>query len=128
MILAEHVHLPVQVDERLREISHGVWEGLTWQQVQEKYPQEYQLRKADPVHSAASGGESYNDVMLRMVESAREIAANHADGKVLVVSHGMSLATLICRAENFPLDKAFYKIPKNAEPYIVHITSQLSAG
>ena len=42
----------------LREISHGRWEGLTRQDVETQFPEEYRMSEADPFTFAPRGGES----------------------------------------------------------------------
>ena len=48
---------PVPVDG-LREISHGHWEGLRRQEVEERFAAEYAMWEQDPFTYAPSGGES----------------------------------------------------------------------
>jgi broad specificity phosphatase PhoE len=49
-----------------------------------------------------------------------EIAVENKGARILLVSHGLSLATILARAENIPLENAFELILPNAEPKIVH--------
>lgn len=91
--------LPVCLDPRLREISLGIWEGLTGWQVQELYPREWTESGLD----GAPGGERLSQVALRMSMAADEMAWTHPAGRVLIVGHGTALKTLICQAEGRPL-------------------------
>ena len=45
-----------------------------------------------------------------------ELAAEVPRGTVLVVSHGLALATVLCRVRGVPLEQASEIIPENAEP------------
>jgi broad specificity phosphatase PhoE len=51
--------LPYQVDPRLKELSFGRWEGMTWAEVWEKDPAGAKAREADKWRFAPPGGESY---------------------------------------------------------------------
>jgi broad specificity phosphatase PhoE len=72
-----------RVDERLRELSFGVWEGLTWKEVRQRDPRGARARDADKWAFVPPKGESY--AML-----ARRVAPFLADltRDTVVVSHG----------------------------------------
>ena len=117
--IAQLLGLPIRTDDRLKEISLGLWEGLTWQQVQDRYPEMFAKRKSDPVHFAPEGAETYGDLARRMVQAANEIALSHPGKRVLVVSHGMSLATLLSKARGTNLADAYELVPQNATPVVI---------
>jgi broad specificity phosphatase PhoE len=82
-------------DPRLAEISHGRWEGLTRQEVEERFGAEYEAWEADPFTFAPVGGESGLAVLARALPVIREIVVAHRDETVLVVSHKATLRLLI---------------------------------
>src|SRR5512140_1864118 len=56
---------PFEVDDRLRELDYGRWEGLNYQEIDAR---DLDLRarwEADPAETHAPGGESGNDVAAR---------------------------------------------------------------
>lgn len=118
-ILARQFDLPVHFDRRLREINHGVWQGLLKEEAKQKYPSEYASRRTNPVHAHAPQGESVNDVAMRMADCASELAQRFPNGNVLVVSHGMAIATLVCQASRLPLEKAYTLIPENTNLNVI---------
>ena len=78
---AEVVPLP-----ELREIDVGEWEGLTWDEIEARYP-----AGARNWHEGGFGwesGESYEQLTERVVPALRRIAADHPGQRVLVVGHG----------------------------------------
>jgi broad specificity phosphatase PhoE len=79
----------------LEEISHGHWEGLTRQEVEERFPGEYEAWEADPFTFAPVGGESGVAVLARALPVIREIVVAHESQCVLVVSHKATLRILI---------------------------------
>jgi broad specificity phosphatase PhoE len=113
-VLAQKIGLPVQVDPRLREVNQGQWEGELFAVIRERYRTEIAQRRLDPVDGRPPGGESAAEVAARVWEAADDIARDHPDGTVLVVSHGLALATLIARADGVPLEKVYTLIPDNA--------------
>ncbi|MCL4395208.1 MAG: histidine phosphatase family protein, partial [Chloroflexi bacterium] len=113
-IIARPHSLPVEVDQRLREIALGEWEGLRVIEVMVQYPREYSERQQSPLHSRAPGGESVAEVAARMREAADEIACARPGERVVIVSHGLALATLLCRVRGVGLERARDLIPDNA--------------
>jgi broad specificity phosphatase PhoE len=115
-IIAEKLGLPPRVDRRLREIRLGEWEGMQSEQIKSQYPDLWQRRQLDPVHIPPPGGENLLELSERVLAATDQIALRQPEGRVLLVSHGVTLACLICRARGLPLDQALHVIPDNAHP------------
>lgn len=116
-ILAEGLRLGrVGLDARLREIDLGEWEGQLEAVIAQEYPQAWEARQTDPVNTGAPSGETTRQVAERMWTCLDEIARAFPQAVAAVVSHGLSLATVLCRARGFPLAKARELIPDNATP------------
>jgi broad specificity phosphatase PhoE len=99
-ILAKPLGLPIAPRDGLREISHGHWEGLTRQEVETRYADEYASWEADPFTFAPEGGESGVAVLARALPVIREIVTTHRD-TVLVVSHKATLRLLVASLLGF---------------------------
>lgn len=59
------------------------------------------------------------EVAQRVATALDGIALRHAGGHVIVVSHGLALATALCRARGIPLAQAHDLVPPNAEATMV---------
>jgi len=118
-LIAEPLGLTVTLEPRLREINLGVWEGMLSSEVEVQYPQELAERARDPFHTRAPQGESPSDMAERVVAAVNDIAKEHTAESVIIVSHGVSLAIIICHAQGFPLDEVYEHIPENAKLYRV---------
>jgi probable phosphoglycerate mutase len=94
-ILGRQRGLTPSTDDGLREISHGRWEGLTRQEVEERFPDEYAAWEADPFTFAPVGGESGLAVLARALPAIRRIVAAHPGQAVAVVSHKATLRLLL---------------------------------
>ncbi len=94
-ILARPHGLEVAEEDGLREISHGRWEGLTRQEVEERFADEYANWEADPFTFAPVGGESGVAVLARALPVVRKIVSAHEGRTVLVVSHKATLRILL---------------------------------
>lgn len=86
-IIAASCGVAIETRDGLREISHGRWEGLTRQEVEERYRDEYAAWEEDPFTFAPEGGESGVAVLARVLPVIREIVTRHQGEHVLVVSH-----------------------------------------
>lgn len=103
-------------DTRLREICFGDWEGASLQDMRAAYPERFTLSANDPAIPLAPGGESVVAVAQRTKAFAEEVSRLYPNGKILVVTHGLALASLRCHAEKLPLIDAFRLVPDNAQP------------
>ncbi|MES1208271.1 MAG: histidine phosphatase family protein, partial [Pseudomonadota bacterium] len=94
-LLAAPHGLTVNARDGLREIGHGHWEGLTRQEVESRFPDEYAAWDADPFTFAPAGGESGVAVLARALPVIREIVIAHAGQNVVIVSHKATLRLLL---------------------------------
>ena len=76
----------VVVDQDLAETDFGDWEGFTFAEVQEKWPDQMAAWLADPV-VAPPGGESFTATTKRVRRAVDRLVASHPGQTVLVVSH-----------------------------------------
>jgi len=89
-----HKLTPIERDG-LREISHGRWEGLSRQEVEARYPDEYAAWESDPFTFAPEAGESGVAVLARALPVVRDIVVRHAGQSVIVVSHKATLRLIL---------------------------------
>jgi probable phosphoglycerate mutase len=93
------------VDEGLREIDYGAWEGLTPEQCAARDPQLRRAWEADPFATRAPGGESGADVAARsfpVIERAEAWLADRAR-VAIVVSHNHVLRLRLAALLGVPL-------------------------
>jgi alpha-ribazole phosphatase len=84
--IAEFLQIPLTYERTLREIDFGLWEGLTWAQLEVQFPAESQRWLERFPAEAAPAGESYEAFQSRVLPALDRIAANSA-GTVAVVTH-----------------------------------------
>ena len=94
-IIAQHCRLAVTTRDGLREISHGHWEGLTREDVERQFADEYAAWESDPFTFAPLGGESGVAVLARALPVLRDVVTAHPGERVLVVSHKATLRLLL---------------------------------
>jgi broad specificity phosphatase PhoE len=78
------------VDDRLREIGYGDWEGWTLAQMQASDPEVFARRQADKWTVPPPGGESYASVQARVSDWYKELATD-----TVAVAHGGTARALM---------------------------------
>ena len=91
----------------LRELNIGVWEGLTWDEIRNYWPAEWQARLDDLVHYRVPQGENLLDVESRVMPVIAEIIGRHRGEDVLVVGHGGVNRIVLLNAIAAPLKGMF---------------------
>lgn len=104
--IAKHHQLRPTVDVRLREMSFGVWEGQTREEVRLQYPDLWKARGQDIVTTRIPEGELPEEVVQRFRGFLDSCLAKAPNQTIVVVSHGGALRLTIASLLNIPLDKA----------------------
>lgn len=79
--------LPVMPVKKLHEIDVGQWEGLDWGTIAEQTTVEYQHFMEDSGTYGYLGGESYQDVLDRVLPPIQELLSQHEGQRIAVVAH-----------------------------------------
>ena len=124
-IIANRLALKVMVDPRLREIRQGSWEGQTISELLRLYPDEFRRKNDNPLVPAAEGAEPVAEVAARVVGTINELFLQYPGERVLVVSHGFSIACLYCVARGISLREAGKYIPENGDPLVLTLEKQV---
>ncbi len=114
--IAKMLDIPIQIEPRLREINQGEWEGVLVDDIKARYAEIWSKRTVDPANVRPPGGETVREVANRVYAALDEIARIFPTDQVIVVSHGLSIATAICRDKNIPVGQAYTVIPDNVQP------------
>jgi probable phosphoglycerate mutase len=94
-ILASPHELPVQTDDGLREINHGVWEGLTRCEAETRFGDMYEKWESDPYNFAPEGGESGLAVTARAMPALLRAVGAHPGGIICIVSHKATIRLML---------------------------------
>jgi alpha-ribazole phosphatase len=78
----------VVVDDRLREIDFGAFEGLPYDEIAERFPETYEEWMRHPTEVVFPGGESFPAMSARVREALDQLRRAHSGQRVVVVSHG----------------------------------------
>jgi broad specificity phosphatase PhoE len=95
-VIGSKLRLPVTLDPRLREYDAGVLNGLTWPEVEARYPDLWQEFQRGGKWVPIPGEEGNEAFRARLVAALDEIRTRHeGDGTVALVSHGASLGMIL---------------------------------
>jgi alpha-ribazole phosphatase len=111
-ILGQHLGVEPIADPALRELNIGIWEGMTWAEIQESWPAEWQERLADIVNYRVTDGENLLDLEARLMPAIEGIIERHRGEDVLVVAHGGANRVILLNAIGAPLS-ALFNIEQN---------------
>lgn len=92
---------------QLREVSLGDWEGLTYLEIDEKYPGVLAQRAEDLTGFRMNGGESLEDMAKRVVPAFKEIVAQNQGGRVCIVAHAGVNRIILTEIMGAPLNRLF---------------------
>lgn len=106
-IVAEVLGKELVAEPGFAEMEFGVWDGLTFTEVAQKYPG--QLDHWLGSYSwAPEGGESFEGVRERVLEGLERVLSEHGGETVVVVSHVTPIKTLVARALGRGLSSLFH--------------------
>ncbi|QLD89899.1 histidine phosphatase family protein [Natronomonas salina] len=106
-ILESFGDLPAEYERHWRERHLGIYQGLTYADVEERFPR---FGLGESAHEAAlavpESGESLRDVADRVTDRFAEVVDEHAGETLLVVTHGGPLHVLLGYAKGLSLQDA----------------------
>ena len=105
--IATRLGIEVTVDEGLRETDFGAWEGLTFGEVRERYPDDLNTWLADPEAEPTGGGESFAATATRIAATRDKLVAAYAGRTVLLVTHVTPIKTFVRLALGAPPESLF---------------------
>ena len=93
--ISEVKGIPVIPHEGLRERSFGMFEGKTFDEIHETWPEHaHNWRKRIPEWQPPEGGESLIQLRERVTRTVQELAARHPGEQIVLVAHGGVLDAL----------------------------------
>jgi len=105
----------------LRERNFGVWEGMTFNEIKDQYPSEFESWASDPLKYSPVNGESTTEVCGRAIRALDGIVSKHAaenpdrqasDNQgpaesIAIVAHGGVNRIILCYLMGVPLENIF---------------------
>jgi|SRR5688572_4427107 len=94
--LSRRTGVEVTVDDGLKEIEYGEWEGLRQDEVRTRWPDAFEYWASDVASRGTPGGETAFHVAARAMRIVEAIRSRHERGNVMLVSHKATLRIITC--------------------------------
>lgn len=121
-ILSQAINVDYIPIEGLEEINLGEWEGLSWKEVTEKYPTEFDEWYINRRYTKSPKGESYQEMLERALTVIHKII-NENFHDVAIVTHSAVIMCLQCYITDTPFEEMMkFKTDNSA---IIEIDSEL---
>ncbi len=104
-VFAESLGLEVIKLKELREVKQGIFEGLTYDEIIEKYPEEAKKKFSDYVNYRVKGGESLKDAYNRIIPCVKKIFEKSENS--IIVAHGGVNMLILLYCLNMKLEDFF---------------------
>lgn len=96
------------IESRLREVDYGDWEGLTRQDVNQRFSEDYSNWKKDPMKYWPTTGENPEDALKRALTFLSDLESTVVAENlraVVVVTHKSIIRMLLCHLHGYPLSQ-----------------------
>ncbi len=94
-VIADQFDLRVMDCPEFQEISFGEWEGKSWADLRNLYPEGFAQWEHAPHSYRFPGGETMDDVLVRAKAKLEELVQRHPGETICIVSHGITLKVLV---------------------------------
>ena len=108
IILQPHSGVTLELDDRLQEISHGLWEGKLESEIAGEYAAELEAWKDAPETVQMPEGENLQQVWERAIAAWKDIVASAPQDRpttILVVAHDAINKAILCHLMDWGPDK-----------------------
>ncbi len=124
-IINRYLQLPSEIDPRFNEISLGLWEGVLGADVPLQNPTFWQRWCSGDPEAAPEQGESRAALAARVKPGLEDLRQRNLQssfqGEILLVSHKMTIETILCLVKDLPLSQVGTMTVPNLEPIAVEI-------
>ena len=94
------------VEPRLRERNIGIFQGLTWEEIEARHPEEARRLQENWNEYQVPGGESEALFFERAVTTVEKLAQRHRGRRIVAVTHGGVLRAMLMRGLGLPREEA----------------------
>lgn len=102
-IIGQKLSISPIAHQGLEEICMGKWEGYTWKQVKEEFPEEYQVWYTNRRYQETPDGESYQQLLDRLLPALADILGKETEN-TLIVTHSAVIMTLMSYLHETPFE------------------------
>lgn len=101
--VGKRLGLTVCPEKAFRELSFGDWEGLTYQEISSRWPEEAEKLFTAPDELVIPHGETFQELQKRALDKIYSLYEKHIDQTVAVFAHGAINKTILAGLMHIPL-------------------------
>jgi probable phosphoglycerate mutase len=91
----------------LAEMDLGIWEGLTFDEIESMHSEQYKTFWGTPHLVKDFPGETFENFRTRVVKAVNQIIQDNEHKDILIVTHALALKFILSYFANRPLEKIF---------------------
>ncbi|WP_337100075.1 histidine phosphatase family protein [Paenibacillus sp. YIM B09110] len=103
-IIADEREIQIHTNDELKEISLGIWEGITQEEAKSGDPLQYNNFWDDPEAFNVQDSERFSDVSSRSINLLHDIIKEYSGKSILVVTHTVVVKLIMAYFENRALN------------------------
>lgn len=101
--VGQKLGVAVRMESAFRELSFGDWEGLTYQEISSRWPEEADKLFTAPDELVISNGETFQELQKRALDKIHLLYEKHIDQTVAIFAHGAINKTILAGLMHIPL-------------------------
>jgi len=94
----------IEIEKNLKEMKMGRWEGLSENEVAERFPSEWKIWNSRPSELKIDGRETLEELKIRVLNGIRRISDDLDSSRILAVTHVAIIRVLMIYYNNWALD------------------------
>ena len=106
-ILSEICGSDFEILPELSSRKVGVWSGLSFEEIEDKYPQMLDQYHKNPEKYCPEGGETAIDYNKKVAKIINEVIENNLNKRLIIVTHGEVIQAAVANALGIPLCNQF---------------------
>ena len=95
--IAVYHRIDINLRDDLREMNQGIFEGLDFSHIREKYSDILEHWRENPETLQLPGGEALSGVQQRALEAVADIRCRSGSQNIVIVTHNLVIGSLLCR-------------------------------
>lgn len=126
-IISKVLKQDFQTLEKLHTRKTGMWNGLSFEQIEKKYPQMLEDYHIDPVHFWPEGGENTTELNERIKSVIEKVVDDNLTKRIIIITHGDVIQSAIKTALDIPTEhQTKIYIPTGSASQISYFTKWAS--
>ncbi len=106
-IISQYLNIDYKLLDILRSRKAGLWNGLTFYEIEQKYPEELEKYHHDRKNFWVAGGETTEELNKRVSESLSKIVEENVGKRIIIVTHPEVIQSAIASALSIPAQNQF---------------------